>query len=116
MGIDGNRKPAGISIISINGAVGFPYAIGMPGGVTGISNEENSCPKVLLQLVLSFDGRQVIARGNDAAIKDHKVILAGIKDYVLATGTDTITGEGNQNINCHMAADASFHGMGRNCC
>ena len=66
--------------------------------------------------MLSFDSGQIVARGNDTAVKDHQVILAGIKDYVLATGADTITGEGNQNINCHMAGDASLHGMGRNCC
>jgi hypothetical protein len=70
----------------------------------------------LLQLVLSFDGCQVVACGNDTAVKDHKVILAGTKHDVLATRADAITGEGNENINCHMAGDASFHGMGRNCC
>ena len=75
----------------------------------GISNEKNPCPKVLLQLVLSFDGCQVVACGNDAAVKDHQILLAGIEDYVLATGTDAVSGQGNENINCHMAADASFH-------
>jgi hypothetical protein len=86
------------------------------GGVIDITNQENFCPKVLLQLVLSFDGCQVVACGNDTAIEDQEVILAGIKYYVLATGADSITDDGDQNIDCHMAGDASFHGMGRNSC
>ena len=88
----------------------------MAGGVAGITNQKNFCPKVLLEFVLRFDRCQVVACGNDAAVKDQKIILAGIKYYALATGTDAVTAEGNQKINCHMAGDASFHGMGRNCC
>jgi hypothetical protein len=64
----------------------------MAGGVIGITNEENSCPKVLLQFVLSFDGCEVVTCGNDTAVKDQEVILTGIKHYVLTTGTDAITG------------------------
>ncbi len=116
VGIDGNGKSAGITIIAINSTVGFPYAIGMTGRMIDVTNKENFRPKVFFQLVLGFDRREVIARRNDAAIQDEEVILAAIEHYVLATGADAVAGERNQNVDCQMSGDASFHELGRNCC
>jgi hypothetical protein len=81
-----------------------------------VTNQENFSPKILLQGMLGLDGGEVIAGRDDAAIEDKEVVLGRIEDHVLATGADAITSERDQNVDCYVAGDASFHGMGRNCC
>jgi len=49
------------------------------------SNQKDLRPEILIQGVLSFYDRQIIARRNDAAVQDHKVVLPwGENDTLLA--------------------------------
>ena len=77
-----------------------------------ISDEENFRPKVFLQGVLGFDRCQVVASRDDAIVEDEEIVLTRIKYYILATSANAVADEGDKNINCHMASDASFHGSG----
>src|SRR5438445_3483373 len=110
--VNRNRETAGIPIVSIDRAVRFPNAIGVTGGMVDITGQENLRPKVFLQGVLGFDRRQIVASRDHATVEDEKIVLSRIKHYALATSADSIAGESDKKIDCHMAGDASFHGSG----
>src|SRR4029077_19333841 len=115
-GVNRNRESAGVAVVSVNRAVCFPNAIGMTGGMVGITDQKNFRPKVLLQVVLGFDRRQIVAGRDDATVENDEIVFAGIKHYVLATSANAIAGEGDKKIDRDMVGDASFHKVGRNCC
>jgi len=80
--------------------------------MTVITNEQNLGPEILVQAVLGFDRCEIVASRDDAIVDHDEIVLTLIKHYILATSANAIAGEGDKKINCHMAADASFHGSG----
>ncbi len=82
--VDRDREGAGVAIVAVNGAVGLPDTIGVPGGVAVVANEENSCPEVRFQTVLGFDRSEIITGGNDATVENDEIIFArGEEDRLL---------------------------------
>lgn len=75
------------------------------------TDQENFSPEILIQGVLSFDHREVIAGGDDATVEDDKVVFPGGEDYaLLASGGEkeesgaTETGEGVERFIFHFEA------------
>lgn len=78
--VDWNWKRTGISIVSVNRAIRLPDTISVSGRVIVITDEQDSGPKILVERVLSFDGGEIITRGNDAAIQNHEIGFLRRKD------------------------------------
>src|SRR5438132_11443455 len=112
LGVNRNREPTGVAVVTVDRAVCFPNVIGMTSGMVDITNQKNFRPKVFLQGVLGFDRRQIVAGRDDATVENDEIVLAGIKHYVLATSADAIAGERYKKIDRGMAGDASFHKSG----
>ncbi len=59
--VNRDGKRAGITVGAVDGAVGFPHAIGVAGGMIGVTHEKNFCPKTLVQSMLGLNQCQIIA-------------------------------------------------------
>jgi len=66
--------------------------------------------------VLRLDRREIVASRDNAPIQNQEIVFTRVEDHVLAAGTNTVSREGNEEIDCQMARDASSHEVGRNCC
>ena len=82
-GVNRNRKRTGVTIIAVNGAVRFPNAVGMAGGMIVVTNEENFCPEICVQSVLGLNHREVIAGRDNAAVQNDEVCVPGRKNNCL---------------------------------
>src|SRR5436309_722595 len=95
-GINRDRERSGISIVAINSAVRFPHTIGVTSWMIVVADEEDFCPKILLQTVLRLDRSQVVACRHDAAVENDQVIISGCKDErLLGAGAEGEAGEEN---------------------
>ena len=79
-GVDRNRKRAGIAIVAVDRSVGFPNSIGVAGWVIVVANEKNFRPKIFIEAVLRFDGGQIIASRDNAAVEHNKIVFARSED------------------------------------
>ena len=55
---------------------------------------------------------EIIARRNDAAIKNDEIVFAGIEDDGLATGADEVTGDRDDEANRELTEQAKIHELG----
>lgn len=92
--VNRNWKRPGVAIVAVNGAVGFPNAVGVTSGVIVVSNEKNFGPKVSVERVLGFHGGEVVAGGDDTTIKDNQLVFAWReKNGLLRSATEGGTSE-----------------------
>ena len=75
--VDRNLKRTGVAIVTVNCAVSFPNAVSVTRGMIVVADEKNFGPEVFVEGVLGFDGGQIIAGGNDAAVQDNQVAIPG---------------------------------------
>jgi hypothetical protein len=74
-GVNRDWECARVPIIAVDRPLGFPDAIGVAGRMTIVTNEQNSGPEILVEAMLGFDCRQIIAGGNDATVQNDKIIF-----------------------------------------
>jgi hypothetical protein len=55
----------------------------MAGGMIVVPNEENFCPKILVQRVLGLNNREIIAGRDNAAVQNDEVGVPGRKNNCL---------------------------------
>src|SRR5437868_14366803 len=92
--INRDRERAGISIRTVDGAFGFPNAIGVSGRMIVVADKENLRPEVVLQAVLRFDRSEVIASRYDTPVENDQVVVSGGQDDgLLGPGGQGETGE-----------------------
>ena len=118
--VNRNRKRPGIAIIPVDRAVGFPNAVSMASRVRVVANEKNSCPKIFIERVLGFNGGEIIAGGNDAAVQDDEVtFVRREEDGLLGSATEGDAGEEDSGVITDFAERAKMHGLkgsGIYCC
>jgi len=91
-GVNRDRKGAGVAIVAINRAVGFPDAIGVAGGVVFVAHEQDLGPEVLVEAVLGSDHGEIIAGRDDAAIEDNEIVFRGNESDRLLAGSERESG------------------------
>jgi len=108
--VNRNRKRTGVTIISVNGAFGFPNAISMAGRMIVVTDEENFCPKIRVQSVLGLNHRQVIASRDNAAVQNDQLAFAGREnDCSLRTATEGDTRQQDGGVIKYFTEDAIIH-------
>jgi len=66
----------------------------MTGGVIVITNEEDLCPKILVQCVLGSNNGEIIAGRDNATIQhDEITVIGGEDDGLLRAATESDAGE-----------------------
>jgi len=85
--VDWNRKGAGVASVSVDRAGGLPDTVGMAGRMIAVADEEDFGPKILVQLMLVFDDREIVAGRNDAVVEDDEVTFVWRKDNGLLGAT-----------------------------
>src|SRR5207253_3538413 len=83
LSVNRDRKRTGVPVVAVNGAVGFPNAVSMAGGMIVVSDEKDFCPEILVERVLGLNNRQIIAGRNDAAVQNDEVGVPGRKNNCL---------------------------------
>src|SRR5205823_10147700 len=92
--VNRNLKRAGVPIVAVNGAFGFPNAVSMAGGMIVVTDEKNFCPEILVERMLSLNDRQIIAGRNDATVQNDQVGVPGREnDGLLRAATEGDAGE-----------------------
>jgi len=76
LSVNRDRKRTGVPVVAVNGAVGFPNAVSMSGGMIVVTDEENFRPEILVERVLGLNNGQIIAGRNDTTVQNDKVGIA----------------------------------------
>ena len=79
--INWDRKGAGVAIVSVDVAFGFPDTVGVARRMILKTNQQNFRPEILVECVLGLNHGEVIARGNDAAVEDYQIVFTGAKNH-----------------------------------
>jgi hypothetical protein len=109
--VNGNGKGTGIAIVTVNGAIGFPNAVSVTGGMIVVTNEENLGPEVLIERVLGFDRGEVVAGRDDASVQDDEIGFAGgKKNRLLRSTTERDASEENGGVVGNFGKRWESHG------
>lgn len=90
-GVNGNREATRVAIVTIDVALRFPDAVGVPGWMIGEPNKKDFGPEIPIERVLRFYDSEIVARGDDAPVEDHEVFFSGSKNDSLLTSGESAT-------------------------
>jgi hypothetical protein len=88
-GVNRNRERAGVPVVTVNIAFGFPNAVGMSGRMIVETDEKDFRPKIPVEGVLGLHDRQIITSGNDATVQDDEIVFAGGQNNSLMAAGQT---------------------------
>src|SRR5262249_35230757 len=97
-----------------DGSIGFPNTIGVTGWMTGVSDEENFRPKILVECVLGFYGGEIIAGRDNAAVQNDQIVFGrGKDDRLFRAGTQGWGGEEDGGVIKKFTQGTIIHESGR---
>lgn len=107
--VNGNGKRPRVSVVAVDVALSFPNAVGVAGRMILKSNEQDLGPEILIEGVLCFDDRQIIASGDNTAVQDHQIIFTRGKNHASLTA-----GRNAKQQNCttdfsYFSKEVIFH-------
>ena len=88
----------------------------MAGGMIVVPNEENFCPKIRVESMLSLNNREIIAGRDNAAVQNDQVGVPGRKNYcLLRAAAEGDAGQQDGGVIKEFTEEAIIHGSEIEC-
>ena len=111
--VNGNLERAGVAIVSVNGAVSFPNAVSVASRMIVVANEKNFGPEVFVERVLGFDGGEIVAGRDNAAVQNDQIAVpGGENDSLLWPAAEGDAGEKDGGVIGKFTKETIIHEPG----